>query len=561
MAWLRLIAMIWVALLLLPGVGEAQDLPDGRGVPICFARAAPAAPRPSDIAARLASPQGFDCHTRQRRLGSGDFWVRSGSLPAFAGTTPAFVRSASLWQQEATLAILYADGAIVTRRIDGVDAARSIALGAVFQQPIPVRGVRATRLLWHVRGAGNMRGIVVDVRIATLKQSIAADFIRGMLYSAFAGLSLALLMYNLSLWVVLRHRFQLAYSAMVVAMVAYAFTSSGAFSWLWPELGNNARIRLNYASLAVTTIAAIGFARHYFEPRVFNPFLRRTAWGVAAAIAISSTLVVVLSPWQARLLDRAVTLSFLAVLGFAVMLLARAWRVRSSYLWLFAITWAAPLALASVRVASGLALAPSNALLDSSTLMAMATESLLSSIAIVYRIRLLLVERDEARARETAARLLADSDPLTGLMNRRSFLREAIGRGERMLLVIDIDHFRSVNDTLGHDGGDEVLRRVSRVLRDVAPEGALVARLGGEEFAILCTADEPLDAEELLTAVRAAHMPFDLTVTVSLGSAIGPMEEETHWTRLYRRADEALYAAKRAGRDRARRAKSVPHAA
>src|SRR3546814_15577743 len=111
---------------------------------------------------------------------------------------------------------------------------------------------------------------------------------------------------------------------------------------------------------------------------------------------------------------------------------------------------------------------------------------MLSSVAIAYRIRLLSRERDTAIRQEVAARALADTDPLTGLLNRRAFLREAIGRaGDQTLLLADLDHFKHVNDTIGHDGGDEVLCRFARVLRTSVPEGTLVARLGGQEFAII----------------------------------------------------------------------------
>ena len=147
--------------------------------------------------------------------------------------------------------------------------------------------------------------------------------------------------------------------------------------------------------------------------------------------------------------------------------------------------------------------------------------------------------RDSAIAYRT--RLLADRDPLTGLLNRRAFLREAIGRaGKQQLVILDIDHFKRVNETLGHDGGDEVLRIIARVLRGAAPDHALVARLGGEEFAVLAPVGR-IALERVLDAVRAARMPFDLRVTASLGAAVGSLGAETDWKRLYRDADQALF--------------------
>jgi diguanylate cyclase (GGDEF)-like protein len=177
----------------------------------------------------------------------------------------------------------------------------------------------------------------------------------------------------------------------------------------------------------------------------------------------------------------------------------------------------------------------------------------LSSLAIAYRIKLLTRERDEAIVREEIARRLADADPLTALLNRRSFLEKAIGRpGDHVLQIADLDHFKRVNDTLGHDGGDEVLRVFARMLRAVTPAAALVARIGGEEFAILTAAEEAIDSETLLARLRATRMPFDLKVTASIGTCTGPILTERDWKALYRGADGALFEAKSAGRDRAR---------
>jgi len=185
-----------------------------------------------------------------------------------------------------------------------------------------------------------------------------------------------------------------------------------------------------------------------------------------------------------------------------------------------------------------------------------------SALAIAYRVHRLVLERDEARAREGAARLLADTDPLTGLMNRRSFLTAAIGReGAQLLLVADLDHFKAVNDTIGHDGGDEVLRGVARALGEALPPGTLVARIGGEEFAIVADAGAGLSARTVVEALRGLRLPFDLAVTASIGACTGPLATEADWKRLYRQADQALYAAKEAGRDRIRDAGVLPLAA
>ena len=546
------IAAAWLTLLGHPAYAQAGLV--GRPVAVCVQPAAPGTQAP----ALLRKPTGFDCVTPQSAFGAGDFWVVSGAPLRIGAHWPARVRVSSLWQGSATLWALYADGAIRMLPGDGRATSRRLQLGAIPEYQLPVRGVAVVRLLWRVEGAANLRGILVGAHVARPGESARSNMILATLYAAFAGLCVSLLIYNLALWVALRHRFQLAYCAMVLALLVYAASSSGALAWAWPGIANNDRLRVNYLSLAVSAIAALAFARSFFEPRVFAGWLGRAAHGVTALIGGSALLFVCLAPWHIRALDQLYAVSFATLLLIAAPVLWRAWRRRSNYLWLFAITWAAPIALATVRVLGNFQLIAANLLLDNSTLIAMTMEAVLSSLAIAYRISLLAHERDEAREQEIAARLLADTDPLTGLLNRRAFLHRAIGRaGEQTLLILDIDHFKRVNETIGHDGGDEVLRVVARALRAAVPPGALVARIGGEEFAIVADAAMPVPPGAVLEQLRAERMPFDVAVTSSIGTCTGPLGRETDWKALYRQADRALFAAKAAGRDRARDASQL----
>ncbi len=550
LGWARLVVALAAAWLTLCGQpARAQVGLVGRPLTVCVRPATPVA----DADALLRHPTGFDCRTSQREFGAGDFWAVS-ATPFRAGTHwPARVRVASLWQRAAPLWALYADGAVRRLPGDGQATMRRLQLGAIPEYQLPVRGVPVIRVLWRVEGAANVRGILVGAHLAQPWESARSNLILAAFYAAFAGLCVSLLIYNLALWVALRHRFQLAYCVMVVALLVYAASSSGALAWAWPAIPNNDRLRINYLALAVCAMSALAFARSFFEPRVFAGWLGRAAHGVTALIGGTALLFVCCAPWHIRVLDQlyAGSFAFLPVITFPV--LWRAWRRRSNYLWLFAVTWAAPIALATVRVLANFHLLGASLLIDNSTLLAMTVEAVLSSLAIAYRISLLSRERDEAREQEIAARLLADTDPLTGLLNRRAFLAQAIGRAhDQLLLVLDIDHFKRVNETIGHDGGDEVLRVVARALRAAVPPHALVARIGGEEFAIVVPAADALRPGAVLERLRAERMPFDVAVTASIGTCTGPLARETDWKLLYRQADRALFAAKAAGRDRAR---------
>ncbi|WP_164931302.1 diguanylate cyclase [Erythrobacter sp. HKB08] len=151
---------------------------------------------------------------------------------------------------------------------------------------------------------------------------------------------------------------------------------------------------------------------------------------------------------------------------------------------------------------------------------------------------------------------LALTDPLTGLLNRRALLdfAEALGCDgtDSRLILIDIDRFKAINDSFGHDTGDEVLREIAAIVDKRSGNNISAARLGGEEFALLGTPEAlpAATALALLTEIREAAMPHGGQVTVSLGIAEGPLDDERAWRRLYGRADEALYEAKRTGRNR-----------
>ncbi len=547
----RLTALIGalLALLCLAAPAAAQGLA-GRPIGVCVLRDTVG----MNAAELIRHPERFDCSTRQHQFGPGDFWVISQDIDQ-RPPTPLGVRFASVWQRGLALHILYEDGRIATARTDARGITPWIQLGAIAEVPLPLRPAKAVRVLWHVEGSANMRGILMGARIATETESQHANLALGAIYSAFAGLCIALIIYNLALWGALRHRFQLYYCLMTTALLAYAFSSSGALAWTFPDIANNDRLRLNYLLLGITGASALVFARSFFEPRIFAGWLGRFTWVMAGAIFGVGMLVFFGAPLSVQLVDAAFTCTFLGLAAVVFPTLWRAWRRRSNYLWLFAIGWGAPILTSLLRMLANFHILPWSFWLDNSTLISMALEALMSSLAIAYRIKLLRDERDDAIASEVMQRRLADTDPLTGLLNRRAFLSQAIGRaGEQQLLIADLDHFKRVNETLGHDGGDEVLRLFARLLRTAAPAGTLIARMGGEEFALLSSAGAPLEPDQLLARLRVTRMPFDLKVTASIGACTGPLADDRDWKSLYRGADTALFEAKSAGRDRARRA-------
>ena len=158
---------------------------------------------------------------------------------------------------------------------------------------------------------------------------------------------------------------------------------------------------------------------------------------------------------------------------------------------------------------------------------------------------------------------LALTDEMTGLANRRAFERDAAEIFDRhtessrgtALFIVDIDHFKAVNDAYGHGAGDRSLVHVAAQLRRNLPHDALVARLGGEEFAILLRFNSLADiyqrAEALRQGVATSHCRVGehrINVTISIG--IGIAGPEASLGDVLSRADCALYSAKEEGRNR-----------
>jgi diguanylate cyclase (GGDEF)-like protein len=155
-------------------------------------------------------------------------------------------------------------------------------------------------------------------------------------------------------------------------------------------------------------------------------------------------------------------------------------------------------------------------------------------------------------------RRLAGSDPLTGLPNRRHFeetLQRELARAIRTeqpvnLLILDIDHFKRINDTYGHQTGDAVLRAVGRALSETVRVGDVVARYGGEEFAIVMPNAETEDAVALAERILRNVENIDVPVTASIGIATY-IRHASDGSSLVDAADRALYESKRSGRNRA----------
>jgi diguanylate cyclase (GGDEF)-like protein len=175
-----------------------------------------------------------------------------------------------------------------------------------------------------------------------------------------------------------------------------------------------------------------------------------------------------------------------------------------------------------------------------------------------------VVDITERKATEETLRRLATTDALTGVANRGHFMQRAAAELDRArrygrplsVVMLDIDHFKQINDRHGHAGGDEVLRAVTTACKGLVRQQDTIGRLGGEEFGLLMpeTEIEPATmlAERLRAAVAALKVRLTSGDTVSLSASfgVGTLKADDSVDTLLARADGALYASKHGGRNR-----------
>jgi diguanylate cyclase (GGDEF)-like protein/PAS domain S-box-containing protein len=174
----------------------------------------------------------------------------------------------------------------------------------------------------------------------------------------------------------------------------------------------------------------------------------------------------------------------------------------------------------------------------------------------------ILVEYQRDQLAEANAKLedLATTDGLTGLRNHRSFqefferqfLIAKRAKDHLSLVLLDVDHFKLINDEFGHPAGDEILRQLSKILEDMGRKSDFIARYGGEEFVVVLPDTDAQGALEAAERFRKAVEEHDFEickVTASFGCATMDSTDASHHD-IVSRADQALYASKRAGRNR-----------
>ncbi|MFK3891822.1 diguanylate cyclase domain-containing protein [Sphingomonas sp. NPDC079357] len=381
------------------------------------------------------------------------------------------------------------------------------------------------------------------------------------LCAALVGAAVALLavtaLYNFALAVAVRRRLFLWHGLWATMMVCWGVVWSQGALFAFPQIAGTSTSQLAtvLACLAVllASLSAISVLKGVFASQI-----RRAITGAAIA-------VVILGGWSAvpgadlAMIGTGLTiltLSILAAIGSGLVIGHRRGESDASDL---LIAWVVPMMVLGATQVFDFNTSLFGGGAQIAVLFASAFQAICLSALATRRLGVLRSERDAAIASEAALAEVAERDALTGLLNRRGFVRrceQAFGDLHHIpfgLLLIDVDRFKRINDQFGHEVGDAVLVRLSTRLRAFEDRYACLAgRLGGEEF-LIGVSGIPADAlERFADHVRAEigtsdddiHPGVTVSIGVAHGTASGP------FVALYGNADRALYEAKASGRNR-----------
>ncbi|HSZ07872.1 MAG TPA: diguanylate cyclase [Steroidobacteraceae bacterium] len=429
-------------------------------------------------------------------------------------------------------------------------------------------GVSAAQPFYAHVTSSSSRPQLLSFSVSALEDTLTQGTERSRMIALSFGALLAVSIAALLIWFVLKDPLFILYASMFSLQALYvAYLSGQGFDW--PMLSYAEPIGSFAWNVPVGLSGAVAclFTREiadlkYFSPRVYRVF----GWFAIAFLVITAANVADLVGFGTVVNDIG-NVMFVIAAVFTVVVCVLAWRRGNRAAGWFLIAWCL---LEGFTIAAALrflavSTVDSDALYYYGLPLSMVAASILVALGVADRLR-------AQRAALSDAERRAQTDPLTGVLNRRSLIERldtacvrAKARGLPIaLLFIDLDHFKQINDTFGHQAGDACLRAIIEPIHAELRQSDVIGRYGGEEFVvILSSADAAAAAPiaqrilERVAGVRVTGFGDPISVTCSIGVAssdtLGIWGES-----LLAHADAAVYVAKRSGRNQIHLAPPVP---
>jgi len=542
-------------LILLGSLGAGQGLAADTAIRIRALPPAVVPPTPEAVASGSLDDQLQPFSKTPGHNNWRDYWLKlTPHEPASIEGTPVLIMNATRGLQAQLVA--YRDGKVVPLILAGDLPAFLGARDMVFIVP---EGVPPTQPLYAHLASSSNEPQYLSVSQGALQSTLALGAERARMIALTFGALMAVSLAALLIWFVLKEPLFILYATMFSLQALYvAYLSGQGFYWPWLSFAApldsfawNVPVGLSGAVACLFT-REIADLKH-FSPRVYAVF----GWFAVVFVIITAANVVKFVGLLA-LVNLIGNVMFVVAAVFTVIVCVLAWRRGNRAAGWFLIAWAL---LEGFTIAAALRFLMTSSVgsdsLDYYGLpLSMVAASVLIALGVADRLRAQRVALSDAERR-------AQTDPLTGVLNRRSLIERldaacarAKARGLPIaLLFIDLDHFKQINDTFGHPAGDACLRAIIEPIHAELRQSDVIGRYGGEEFVVILSSADAAAATpiaqrivERVADVRVSGFGEPISVTCSIG--IAASDTLGIWGEpLLAQADAAVYVAKRSGRN------------
>ncbi len=546
----------WLLLLFMPVLAMAAEAPSETRMLL----APDSLAADADVTRGLLDSRLEPVNLRKARQGNQAFWLRlTFESPSNADGIPALVvHRGRHFQLRA-----YPSGS--TTPLD-VAMTRSLFRGTqdqVFALPRAGTGAQRVYLRVEPTGSGAEELSVTRSTVdAVVDRSARQSRVMAGAFAALMAMSLAAVL----IWFVLPDKLFLLYGTLFSLQALYvAYLSGEGFDWAILRIAAPLQQHAWNVPAALSGAAACLFVREIAELRRFSPRVHAIFGGLAVAFVVLAASNVLDAFGGGGLVADVGNLMFLGTAVFTLVVSFLAWRRGSRAAGWFLVAWFLLETLTIATAVSFLVGDGEPMLLYIGLPLSMVAAAILVALGVADRLR------EQRRALSEAERR-AQLDPLTGVLNRRSIVERleaaclrAQARGLPIaLLFIDLDHFKAINDSHGHLAGDDCLRAVIPPIQAELRQSDVIGRYGGEEFVVILSSADAVAARataerivrrvaDLVVDSRGASIRLTCSIGVASSDALGVWGEQ-----LIARADAAVYAAKRFGRNQVQSAEQDP---